>query len=89
MIVRDPGEIMGVKMSKFTISMVALILGTVLCCVPVCASGSGSHSHGHQEAGAGEDNAVIVHKDSKDGIDAYLEFCDFDGEPPRNQKGSL
>jgi hypothetical protein len=89
MIVRDPGEIMGVKMSKFTISMVALILGTVLCCVPVCASGSGSHSHGHQEAGAGEDNAVIVHKDSKDGIDAYLEFCDFDGGSNSQSKGFI
>lgn len=58
--------------------MVLLFLGTVLCCGPVFAAGSGNHSHGHQEAGASKDNNVIVQKDSKDGIDAYLEFCDFE-----------
>ena len=73
-------------MSKFIISMGFLILGTVLCCVPVFAAGSGNHSHGHQEAEVGDDNDVIAHKDSKDGIDAYLEFRDFEGSAGTESK---
>lgn len=42
----------------------------------VCASGSGSHSHDHHAAQKGSDNEAITYKDSKDGVDAYLEFCD-------------
>ena len=73
-------------MSKFTISTIVLILGTVLCCVPVFAAGSGNHSHDHQEAEAGKDNDVIAYKSSKDGIDAYLEFCDFEGSAGTESK---
>ena len=73
-------------MSKVTISIVVLILGTVLCCVPVFAAGSGNHSHGHQEVKVGQDKNVITHKDSKDGIDAYLEFCDFEGSAGTESK---
>ena len=66
-------------MSKITISIIVTVLGAVLFCVPVFASGGGSHSHDHQEVEAGQDNNVIAYKDSQGGIDAYIEFSDFEG----------
>jgi hypothetical protein len=66
-------------MSKFTMSILVLVSGAVLFGTPVYASGSGSHSHDHQEVKAGQDNNAIIYKDSQGGIDAYIEFFDFDG----------
>jgi nitrite reductase/ring-hydroxylating ferredoxin subunit len=43
------------------------------------ASGSGNHSHGHQPVEKSLGNDAVTYKDSKDGVDAYLEFCDFKG----------
>lgn len=53
------------------------------------ASGSGKHSHDHHAVDKSSDNAAIVYRDSKDGVDAYLEFCDFKNVADNGDKGFL
>lgn len=74
-------------MSKRIIASVVVLVSAVLFSVPVLASGSGHHSHEPEVTKVASDANVITYKDSKDGIDAYLEFCDFVSSKESASKG--
>ena len=47
---------------------------TVLSSSLLMASGSGHHSHGPVSSAAADKSGVVTYKDTRDGIEAYLEF---------------
>ena len=64
--------------------MKRIVISTALCLFVALlgssyafASGTGNHSHGHHSVEKGSDSEASTYKDSKDGVDAYLEFRDF------------
>jgi hypothetical protein len=76
--------------------MKSLVMRTVLCVFIgflgsgyVSASGSGNYSHDHNAVEKSPDSEAITYKDSRDGIDAYLEFYDFKELTGSNDKGFL
>lgn len=68
--------------------LTALCLGFLLyASSPLFASGSGQHSHDHPSAHKSSQDSIIRYHDSKDGIDAYLEFHDIElltGDDPNS-----
>ena len=64
----------GVKnMKRFSVITIVCLVSYLAAPVSLFASGSGHHSHGHDES-AVSSGENITHKETRDGVDAYLEF---------------
>ena len=62
-----------------------IIIASTVCCLFILlshastlASGSGHHAHGDDEVRSSDRNTSVTYKDTQDGIEAFLEFSDFE-----------
>ena len=76
-------------MTKITVSAILLSLSALLLGAQDFASGSGHHSHGDQDLQVTTEANIVTYQDSKDGIDAYLEFSDFEAHGGGDSKGFI
>lgn len=76
-------------MNGFVMKAVLCFFVALLGSSYVYASGTGKHAHGHHAVEKGSDGEVVTYKDTKDGVDAYLQLCDFKDLTSRSDKGFL